>query len=639
MNFLISILVVVLEALACVGIGAVLLRGLGLADRLGALERITWSFALGFGGLGWLLFFFGIFGWLIKPALLLLLIIGACGVLTLRGIPAAADFPNPSGPESSAWKWTLVAMLVAVLFFDFMEGLSPPVDADTLAYHFTLPKLYLESGSIIHFPRASTGAAPYLTQMTYVPVLGLGGEAALTLWTMLSGWAVALLIFTVAGRFMDRTWSLATALVFLTLPATLYGAGSGQVEVRIVLMTLTAGASIGLAAKTGLLRYTVAAGIATGFFMASKYTGLLFVASAGFVVLMQRRWFVHGAVFGLAVLATGSQWYLWNWAYTGDPVWPMLTGWLGLGDSDIWSVEFHRWFKEGMFGSNVAVPASLYWFVVYPFKATVDGLPIFESGRTGLGPIWLLVLPFALLGAWQARRRIIDSPLARMALIALFFYAFWFFTRSSQRIRFLLPLAPLLLIPVTVAALHCAEKFRLRRELIAAFMVCLVIQLGGHALFSLSYTKYLITGQSRESFLEQNIPAYAIAQWINANLTHDDKVLTTTRHLSFHIDVPIYVALHYNQTLIDLRPSATTDAYYRQIRALGISHIIIGRPNAGQTEIETSARLALGLLTAGCAKIVAEFPSATFLSRTLRGDKVGSDTLMALRVLPEACKL
>lgn len=633
---MISVLVVLLETAACAGIGLVMLRGLGLTDRLAPIELAAWSFAFGFGGLGWLLFFFGIFGWLNQPALLALLCAGSAGLWAYNYRKPAAVAPEKSGLHL---KWLLITALTATLAMDLMGGVSPPVDADSLAYHFTLPKLYLQAGHIVFIPRTSTGAAPFLGQMTYVPALGLGGETALTLWTMVSGWGAALLVFAVANRFMDKTRSFFTALVFLTLPATLYGAGSGQMEIRNIFMTLPAGVCVYLAAKTGLLRYALAGGLATGFFMASKYTGLLFAAACGMVLLMQRDWLKHGAVFGMAALVAGTQWFVWNWHYTGDPVWPLLTGWFGIGDSDIWSLEFHEWFKEGMFQANLAVPSSFYWFLAYPFVATFDGLHSFESGRTGLGPIWVLAAPLALVGCWQNRRNIPSSFLVRVALVGLLFYAFWFFTGSSQRIRFLLPVVPLLLIPLVAVSAQIASKYQLKKELMGIFLITLMIQLGGQVVFTEAYMKYLFSGQTRHEFLHQNLTHYAIADWVNTNLSQQDKVLTIHRHMTFYIDVPIYVMMPHNQVLVDLRPSNTPGNFYQQIRDIGITHIVVHPPPPGEKGSLPQVTLPMRLLDAGCADIIARFPSPAFASRTLRGaSKTAVDTAV-LSIHKDGCAL
>ena len=68
---------------------------------------------------------------------------------------------------------------------------APPADADTLAYHFVVPRKFLLDATLNFIPRAIDGAVPLLVQMTYVPALALGGEGAATLWALVSGWAAA----------------------------------------------------------------------------------------------------------------------------------------------------------------------------------------------------------------------------------------------------------------------------------------------------------------------------------------------------------------------------------------------------------------------------------------------------------------
>ncbi len=203
--------VVFLQALCCLGLGAAILRLFRITDALSPGERLTWAFAVGFGALGWLLFFLGVAGRFSAGPLLILLVTGACGSVLLRG--SAAPSKRVDSPSSfGAADFVLMAGMAIAVGFNLLEGLAPPADADTLAYHFALPKQFLQAGTLEFVPRAVDGAVPLLVQMTYVPVLGLGGEGALTLWTMVSEWAATALVFVVCRRRLDRRWSLATAL-------------------------------------------------------------------------------------------------------------------------------------------------------------------------------------------------------------------------------------------------------------------------------------------------------------------------------------------------------------------------------------------------------------------------------------------
>ncbi|MHA1598062.1 MAG: glycosyltransferase family 39 protein, partial [Alphaproteobacteria bacterium] len=404
-------LVLMAQVAASVGFGSVVLKGLGLLDELGIGERLAWGFAVGYGVLGWLLFFLGLNGLFSVPALATLLGIGLLGLWTLKGgTVAPVEEWNPLDKG-------LAALLLLALTFDLLEGMAPPTDADSLAYHFALPKLFIDAGELFFVPRALDGAVPLLNQMTYIPALALGGEKAMTLWTMVSGWAASALLYVIARRFLDRRFSLVVTLVFLTTPAVVFGGGSGHVEVRNAMFVLVAAVSVAHAVKTGHLKYAVMAGLGVGFFMAGKYIGLLFAASCGLAILGQRRWFVHGLVLTLVAVVAGGQWYVWNFINTGDPVFPILFGRLDYSGVPFWNAEQHAALLNQFSNDEHGVPVNPFWLLAYPFVATLGGIVQFESGRVGFGPYVLLVLPFALAGAWRFRDRLKASPLAVIAAI------------------------------------------------------------------------------------------------------------------------------------------------------------------------------------------------------------------------------
>jgi hypothetical protein len=568
---LIAISVVVLQIAACLGLGAAALRLAGVAADLAAAERLAWSFTLGMGLLGWIIFFPGIAG--VIPAYLLaaILIVAALGLVLLR----LELSPMPvNGPAL----WVAGAALVVSGLFDLIEALSPVADADTSAYHFDLPRRFLEAGRVFFVPRALDGATPLLLQMTYLSPLALGGELALNLWMMATGFGATFLLYTIARRYLSSAWSLALALVFATTPAVVYVAGTGMVEAKLAAIALVGAIAAGEALRSGKLGFAAVAGLAAGFYMGGKYFGLLYAAAVGLVLLWGSGWLARAAVFSLAALAAGSQWYAWNWLHSGDPVFPMLYGVLPYADDLIWDAAHARAVGELDVGADRLFRPDLYWFVAYPFRATLSSLDEFESRRTGLGPLVLLLLPFALGGWWQYRARLRKGPLAAVALIALLFYCLWFWTGVAQRVRHLLPVYPLLLLVVTVAAVRFAERCELWRPLVGAFAITAALQLSAHGLFTAKFVRYVFAGQDREQFLEQNVSRYAVAQWINAHLAPTDRVLSPFRDLAYHIRPRVYQAHVANQALVDVLPSAEDPArFMAQLRAQGITYVIVDK--------------------------------------------------------------
>ncbi|MEO5374898.1 MAG: hypothetical protein H7840_11555 [Alphaproteobacteria bacterium] len=652
------------EVLACVGYGAAILVVTGVAPRLSPAERVTFAFTLGLGVVGWLVFILGVTGLLQPMWLAGVLGMGAVASLLLKGIAItllplplegeragvrgwgkrhqlgnfSSPRPQPSPPEEGG-RGLIGSVFTALLLFgvalaagfDLAEGVSPPADADTLAYHFASPKEWLAVGRLVFVPRAVDGAVPLLLQATNVPALGLGGERALTLWVMLSGWAAVALTYVVGRRFLPPAWAAAVALVFMTIPAMAFAAGSGQVEPRLALFATVALVALADARKSDHIGFAVIAGLAVGFYVGAKYLGLLFAVPVGLALVFQRRWLAHGVAFSAAVVAAGAQWYWWNWVNVGDPVFPMLFQHFG---SSYWSPEQAAIFRDTYLRVESPLPRTLWQFLAYPVHATVGGLEAIEATRTGFGPFLLLLLPFSAFGLWQARRRIVSHPLAPMALAVLGFYALWFFVGPSQRLRHLLPLLPVALIAATLAARRWAGAAHIL-PLAATFAVTIPLQLGGQALFTLSYIRHVVSGETREAFHARAVTHSAVVPWINANLTPADRLLLLERQLVYLIEVPTFFALNATQVEVGTgEDDRDTALFLEQLRRRRITHIlsVMDEGSRGGLPYLTHA-----LIRAGCAKVRRVFEIETMQSRTLPGLSARKIRLMVVGVHFDAC--
>ncbi len=628
-----SLLVALIETLACFGLGALIVRPLGLARWLAADEVLTWAFALGLGVLGWLVFLLGWTGLFQAAPLAAVLIAGLLGLPLLRCEFAACR------EALAAWSpgrigWLLIAAMAAALALDMIEAMPPPSDADTLAYHFALPKAFLAAGRIEFVPRAIDGAVPMLVNMTYVPALGLGGERALTLWTMLSGWCVTALVFSLCRRHLPPNWSLAAALAFLTTPAVIFGAGSGQVEVRLVLFAVIGAYAVALALKTGDWRFAVVAGLGAGFFMGGKYTGLLFAASAGAVILCQRQWLRHGLIMAAAGALAGCQWYFWNWAHTGDPVFPMLFDQLkGLVDYRFWDQGHADYLKTHYFAIETPLAKSLYGLIAYPFIATLASPAEFDSGRTGLGPLVFLALPFVAWSLWTHRTRVLRHELFPVAVIVALFYAVWFLSGSSQKVRHMLPVYPLLLLCVGIA-LQRFVGTKLGRPATLVFVAALAVHAGALALFSLNSVAFVLSGESRDAYLQRTISDYVPVPWINANLGPRDRLFTLSRQNLYALEVPYFFGNPFGQAEIDLRDGyATVANVASQAAAQHITHFLLSVPLTNLPPVYGQ------LVNTGCLAPLQHFTTTRVSSRALSSlsDPMPAESVL-FRFNPAGCR-
>lgn len=624
--------------LASVGGGLVLLRGAGVLGELGRIERLALAFVLGLGVTGWLAFFPGVAGVYGQAAFAVILALLCGGLVLLRSPARDAGAVTPlSGIE-----WLLAAGIGLVLLMDLGEGLSPMADADTLAYHFETPRRYLEHGGIYAIQRAIDGATQLLLQMTYGVAMTLGGKAAAPLWTMISGWGLGAAFYVLARRHISRCWALAATLCLLSTPAIVYGAGTGQVEARLAAFALVAAYAAALSATAGArtrqLGWAVVAGLAAGFFAGSKMTGLIFAFAVCLSLAGGGESLRRMAAFSAAVALAGFQWYVFNWTQTGDPVFPMLWRYVDLAPGFPWDARIDASLQQ-VWAGEVPIGRTIGWYLAYPFRTVFAPLPAFESLLTGVGPVTIIALPFAILG-WIHRKSEVASPLFRLAAVALIFYSIWFFFGPSLRVRHLLPVYPLVLICVFVAAHRFLRTRQAMRGIFAAGLAALLtVQLGGQAIFSKKFLTHLASGENQADFLRRSVSGYDGIAWLNQHLSEDDRVLVVSREWLYLLDIPYFLAHPNIQNLVSIYPGAgDLDRFLSQLSRQKITHIAVPAHFLEAGGSGALERFLRALSPAPCIRNIADVESRAIRSRTLSGSGRKGVSILIFRISPEQCR-
>ncbi|MFD2234713.1 hypothetical protein [Phaeospirillum tilakii] len=595
----------------------------------------AWGWPLGVGLLGWFGCWLGAAGLLAPGPILALLAPGWAGLALARPRRAGGPLRPPS---LSPMLIALAALLALVAAATLAQGLCPPGDADSLAYHFALARRMAESGHLVFEPRAIDGAVPQLLQTTYALAYALGGERAMTLWCGISGWLAVPLLHHLVARRAGPAWGLAAVLLWLTTPTVLYAGGTGQVEPRTAAFALVAIAAV---AEGRGWRWAVLGGLAAGFYAGSKYPGLLLAAAALAVLLARGRDLRAGLAFALAAALAGGQWYVWNWLNIGDPVFPMLARWLPV-PPELWN-QAQAAFMAGSFGvAEVALPRTPAALLAYPFLATFAPADAFDAGRAGLGLFPVLALPFALAAAWAGRRRLAASPLTTMAAVVALTAVLWFFLGPSQRVRHLLPLLPALLAVLTVALARLGPAgSALKWPAGAAVALCLGLGGAGLAVADLKYVRHLAGGESRADFLDRNVGGAAMAAEINRVLPADSRLFNTERQLNYLIERPLFYGNAIFQTVVEIRPGEIDPLrFWTQLRRGGFTHVLFRR---GQDPADWPTDGVVGmtrlLVDLGCAEAELVRPFSILNSRTLPGLGGGRGELRLYRLTPATCSL
>ena len=172
---MIALLAFALLAGGALGAGSLAMHVSGIRRTLSLGEDIVISLTLGAGLIGWLMFFPGVMGYLSPPVITAIIAVSCLGIIPFWHRFIKNKETVPKSPFDFTEK-ILVGGLAIVIIFDLLEAYAPQADADTMAYHFATPSLFLRNGAIEFIPRAIDGAVPLLQQMGYAAALSLGGE-------------------------------------------------------------------------------------------------------------------------------------------------------------------------------------------------------------------------------------------------------------------------------------------------------------------------------------------------------------------------------------------------------------------------------------------------------------------------------
>ena len=284
------------------------------------------------------------------------------------------------------------------------------------------------------------------------------------------------------------------------------------------------------------------------------------------------------------------------------------------------------------------MPRSPLWFVLYPFRSIYFPPSQIEALRTGLGPVWVLLLPFAVI-AFTRSRCIPGSPLLRIFISALVFYAVWYTFGPSQRIRHLLPIYPIILLCILAGVANFADRLSATRRIVIAGLAAVVaIQLGGQAIFSKKFFDYLTTDETRDQFLNSNIGGYTVIKWLNEHLDEDDRVLVGKREWLYWLNVPYFYSNTFHQSRYPLYPKhAELPSYLKELQERGITHLALPGPVAVENGTPGPVGFDAELFAAGCVRRLADIQARRISSRTLPLLKTENDTFFVFEIEPRKC--
>lgn len=577
------------------------------------LETLALSLGIGTVVVSYGVLLFGFMGWLHRTVLYLWL--GIC--YALGSIELIKTFRRDRFIEPFAESWAdltvservWVAVLVFLNLLALVLCFVPPTlqtEWDSLSYHLAVPKLYWMEGRIHYIAFTHQAQFPMTAQMLYLLGLGLTdlkstSVAKLFHWLFFVICQLTLLCWGTATKQRSLRFGLYSAISFAALPIAFFEATTAYVDLALTAYGLLCLFAVSRFHSQPNGRWLVIAGIFAGAAAGTKYTGLLLIALlvifGGWAIfrVKEPRW-AHLTVGTLLALLVASPWYVKNWLWTNNPVFPFAYSVFGGRN---WTKEMAQTYtiSNREFGGS----RDILTLLAMPFNLTLNEIRFGRCAREWLGSckqrgecgvqwkcgkfdnqdlpaLGIGVLPLALgpPSLIALALEAVPFPIV-VPMLAMLGWTVWWLS-EAQYLRYLLPALGCLALMIGWGTSKLVRAGTLtgiatRVTISVGLIYALTVALWQSVV--LTPFPVAIGLVTSEEFLRTVEPTYRIADFVNRSLPRRSVIATYGFPLGYYFDRRYLWADGGHNRLIRYEKLRGVEDLINEWERLGVTHIVI----------------------------------------------------------------
>jgi 4-amino-4-deoxy-L-arabinose transferase-like glycosyltransferase len=495
-------------------------------------EDVSFSTVVGLGIVGYLVFLLGSLHVLTVRSIL-----GVLVYLVLLSILSWPDFSIARDARQAAFirarnairttvtspSLLMVGLLGIFVLLTFTLPLYPPTAWDATEYHLAMAKIYVRSEGLVLTKYLRFPVNTQLGQMLFTLALLFSDDISAQLVQYLAVILVAVAAYAFSLRHLTPRAGILAAALWLSSPMIVWSASGALIDAILTMFMATAVFAFFNYYQTRQTGWLVLTCVLTGFAAATKYPALLLVPVFGLslclTALRDRNWRLP-LVFGILVLVVGSPFYLRNTYYSGNPIFPLLTG---IFPARLWTqtdvisqaAELGTYGLSRTWSSFIELP----WYLVIN-----DDIFFSELGGTGdFSPILFCLLPLAFYFVAE------DHFIRKLMAIFLILMVFWFM--SAQVLRYMIPAVLLLSLIIAgsmdralaafetggrLGRLQAGRRKTLSPVIVAGCALLIMIPAVHYAAVSIRQRGWVpITTAQRDAYLTVYRPSYPAYQFLN----------------------------------------------------------------------------------------------------------------------------
>ena len=298
-------------------------------------ERLSFSLFLGSGSLGLVVLFLGLLGllhiWIIAA---LSIVCAAFGRRSLIESFEAAKggLQAAMGSREGRVLAALFSFLVALFF---VRTFTPPAMGDELIYHLSVPQKFAERGSIYPTYDNLFGNLPFLIHMIYVLCQLAGSDIAARLFSLFLAMATAFSLYGFCSRFLTRRIGVLSLFGFFAAGMVVEVAVTARIDVSLAGVLFLTTYAMMIYLNGGVRGWLWTSAILAGFSLGIKSSAGPWLLFLGIMYLYETLFskkeritlvLKHGLAYMFVAVVIASPWYIKNYVWFHNPVYPFFTG-------------------------------------------------------------------------------------------------------------------------------------------------------------------------------------------------------------------------------------------------------------------------------------------------------------------------
>jgi len=560
-----------------------------LLPNTDSTERLILGSALGLAIFGLVGFWLASLGWakasvlwIILLALTLSFILTGNLRQTWKDIAQVARELKTSADNIAFW----IPMSVGIAcVLSFILSLAPPIeDFDAIFYHLTVPSWWLRDGglSLIAIPHYWY---PQIVEGSFVWPMVLGLDTATHLihftWFILT----IILLWHWTRQLWDNSIAWDVLLILLTMPSLLWLASWAYTDYALTFAGLATLYSLWKWQGTQKNGWLFISGIMAGVAVSVKYTGFVVPLTGVLLVVFWEQGMLQQlkkvVYFSATTILVASPWYLRNWIWMGNPLYPFIF------EGRFWDSFLAQSYSAS--GSGIGLdPVKL---LTLPLTATLGTQDMnFFDGR--IGPFILILFPLVLWVFWESLQ---EQSGRRSSLFVIGLFSFvsivaWIVgvinSASLFQTRLLFPALIPSAIPLALGlnSLYRLDTSRMRISFIVRSMLAFVV-LANLLNFSLQILvrdpiSVVIGITSRQDYIERRQPGYAHALALMKNAPENSKTYFLFEPRSYGMDTQVQPDAINTNFPHDLWLYKTPEKIIAAWQKQGYTHLLISKIGA-----------------------------------------------------------